>query len=287
MLAAQVALLSFIGPVGRPAAAVLAGAGFGLFIDEVGKFVTSDNDYFYRPAAAIMYVVLVLLILVMHALHGRRPHHPAEHLAGAVDFAVAGVAGGFTEQERTRAFEQLAKVTDDIPGKAETASLLAAVPDDPYELPDPVRRAAVLVHQLADRVLDRPVAGRVAVFVLAGQAIIALLSAVVLVVRVLIEGGFAAAGEDEVSVVGASLGGLVSMGFVLSGLRWLRRDRARAFRRFQRAVLVNLLITQVFQFAVSQVSACIWVAVELLLLVVVGAELSRLRRLAPAPPVPV
>jgi hypothetical protein len=44
--------------------AVLAGAGAGLFLDEVGKFITSTNDYFYPPAAPIVYIFFLLTVWV-------------------------------------------------------------------------------------------------------------------------------------------------------------------------------------------------------------------------------
>ncbi len=53
--------------------AVLAGAGVGLFIDEVGKFITQANDYFFPLAAPIIYVTFLLTLLV-YLIVKRRPH---------------------------------------------------------------------------------------------------------------------------------------------------------------------------------------------------------------------
>jgi hypothetical protein len=53
------------------ASAVLAGTGVGLFIDEVGKFITQSNDYFYPLAAPIVYAFFLLTVMLY--LRVRRP----------------------------------------------------------------------------------------------------------------------------------------------------------------------------------------------------------------------
>ncbi len=60
--------------------AVAGGIGFGLFIDEIGKFITQSNDYFYPPAAPIVYTLFIITVLVF--IHIRRPRDatPREEL---------------------------------------------------------------------------------------------------------------------------------------------------------------------------------------------------------------
>ena len=71
LTAACVSLLAFLSPTTKIVASVLGGIGFGLFIDEVGKFITKDVNYFYRPAFAIIYVCFLVLFGVIRWLSRR------------------------------------------------------------------------------------------------------------------------------------------------------------------------------------------------------------------------
>ena len=55
-------------------AALATGIGAGLFVDEVGKFITADNDYFFPAAAPIAYAIFLLAVWVY--LRARHHHDP-------------------------------------------------------------------------------------------------------------------------------------------------------------------------------------------------------------------
>ena len=59
-------------------------SSFGLFIDELGKFITSDNNYFYRPAIALIYVVFVLFFLRLRTFERHRRASEDVYLANAL-----------------------------------------------------------------------------------------------------------------------------------------------------------------------------------------------------------
>lgn len=54
--------------------ALISGFGVGLFIDEVGKFITQTNDYFFPSAAPIVYVLFLLTVFIFTQVRiERRP----------------------------------------------------------------------------------------------------------------------------------------------------------------------------------------------------------------------
>jgi hypothetical protein len=267
MALAFVLLLSFAGPVARPIGAVVGGIGFGLFVDEVGKFVTSDNDYFYEPTAALIYVVVVVLALVGEVLHGRRPHHPSEHLAGAADQAVAGLVGGFTTRTRAQARELLQRAGP-VRGSAEVRALLDVVEEDSAELVNPIDAVAGAIV----RVLHRVVSARWVPYLAVG---VLTLTGLLTVGRG-VYAWWAGADVPGWIVVGLLASGAVSVTFAFRGLLVVRRDRWSGYVAFRRAVLVSLLVTQVFLFRIEEWAATGGLLADLAVLGLVSVELSQM-----------
>ena len=65
--------------------ALLGGVGIGLFMDEVGKFITAKNDYFFPAAAPIIYVFFLLTVLVFIQVKTMREANRYADLHRALD----------------------------------------------------------------------------------------------------------------------------------------------------------------------------------------------------------
>jgi len=77
-------------------------------------------------------------------------------------------------------------------------------------------------------------------------------------------------------VGGMLLGGAVSLVWAMWGLFVVRRDRWTGYVAFRRAILVSLLVTQVFLFRIEEWSAVIGLLADLAVLGIIAAELSQM-----------
>ncbi len=268
MAVALLLLVSFAGPVIRPLGALLGGIGFGLFIDEIGKFLTDDNDYFYAPAPVLIYVTLVVMVLGADALHRGRPHAPSESLAGAADHAVAGIVGGLSAGARREA-ERLAALGGGARAGAEVRALVGALAADDEEITDPFRAVAARIGDGVRRVVRAGWSTALTVALLAAS----LVGSAAALAR-----SWDVAREDDtlwLAVAGVA-GVLGSLVLAVRGGLLLRNDRIRAFAWFRRAALLSLLLTEVAVFRYLPTQATIGVAVDLTLLAVVAGERWRL-----------
>jgi hypothetical protein len=100
---ASLLMIIYASPTAIRIGAILTGIGLGLFFDEVGKFITANNDYFYRPAAPIIYLIAVGIALLFVMLR-RREMKPtdSELLVEALEHTEALLEGQQTLQQRRR-----------------------------------------------------------------------------------------------------------------------------------------------------------------------------------------
>ena len=102
MLIALVLLLSFIGRNLQSSAALLGGIGFGTFIDELGKFITSDNNYFFQPAIPLIYIIFVLLFLSFRELEQHPSPSARTRLANALHILAEMLPVAYQRRTSTR-----------------------------------------------------------------------------------------------------------------------------------------------------------------------------------------
>lgn len=134
-----------------PTVAFLGGVGSGLFVDEVGKFITQKNDYFFPLAAAIVYLFLVLLALATAGLSRWSSHSAARHLANSLELATE-LAMGRENGSRVRRLVAHLDQADGLPmnpvqQRLADALRTAAVPTG--VLPDVVESASLLDRMTA------------------------------------------------------------------------------------------------------------------------------------------
>jgi len=275
MVIALAILLSLLGRRARWPAALIGGIGFGFFIDELGKFITADNNYFFKPAAGLIYLVFITLFLISRAYQRHRGLNEAERVRNAIELIGEATLGPLREGSRRRALALLARVPASNQLRAPLLGLLEGLDATPDPDPPWFSRAGAAVARRYQGWARRPWFHGVvtAVFVFwFGTEI------VTIVALVLGSGGDSIAHLSFVNV--ASLcSTAVSTAMVVVGLaRLARGERLDAYTWLARALLVSIFVTRVFSFVESQFGAVIGLGIDVLLLISVQLMAAQERR---------
>lgn len=262
MTVALLVLFAALGRVAQRLAAILGGIGFGTFIDELGKFITSDNDYFYEPTIGLIYIIFIAIFLVLEALRRQEPG-PTEALANAFNQLELAAGRPLDAETKRSTLSLLAKSdkTDPV-----VQGLTAFVQDiEPQPVPDMsfyFRSRDYAVRLYSRMVLSRwfrPVF--IGLFLLTSFLAIAAVLLIVLAGLLVddldaLELGF----TDAATLCSVAVSGVLA--FI--GIFQLKRSRLAAYHWFVRSVLVSIFVTQVFTFLESELSALWGFTIEIL-----------------------
>jgi hypothetical protein len=279
-------LITFLGRSPRGAAAIVGGVGFGFFVDELGKFITADNDYFFKPAAALIYLIFVGLFLLTRAMQRQPGLTPAERLANAIDLVGEAARRRFDERDRQRALALLAGADPTDPLVASIRRIVEELDAPPPRRPSRVIRWAADLRASCARLVQRGWFRAALGWIFAAWAVLSALAVFELVLPLGLHLGGAmpgyrsdAVGDLTVVNIASLISSLVSVALVAGGVRRLRKgDRLDAYRLLERAVFVSVFVTRVFAFVESQFAAVFGLAVDLLLLIIVRTMASQDRR---------
>jgi hypothetical protein len=247
MLVALVVAISSLAPGARLFVSVLGGAGFGWFVDELGKYITRDVDYFFKPTLALIYVIFVLMYFGFRHLRRARDQSDAAIL-NAIEVLRQGLLGPLEEPRRAEALTMLDAIEVDA-GQAGARLQGVLLELETVPTPDPglATRVARRARARLERWADSPGFG----LVFAG-------------LFVLLAANDAAQATDE-ALYGVGVHSVsewvitttvvISFALAFIGLCTIFRSRRLAYRWLEASILVSILVTQVFLFHEAQIEA--------------------------------
>jgi hypothetical protein len=270
MMIALVIALAYINKSSYYLVAVLGGLGFGAFIDELGKFVTGDNDYFYRPTVALIYVVFVLIYLLVEIFVKKPRLSDQEKLINALELAKEVVLEDLDHRERRRALQLLECLPQADPLVRALKELLHSTEAVPVPLPGFYTKTKYKARQIYIRLVKQPwfVRAMIAFFVLQSISAIAL-GLFLIYAKVSLQ-------VDLHSIFPSlsffDLAGLFSAtlaaALVAAAALKMQSSRLKGYELFKEAVLVQIFLVQVFLFYKVQFLALLGLAGNILVLLV-------------------
>jgi hypothetical protein len=93
-----------------PASAIFLGTGLGFFLDELGKQVSRNDDYFFRPVAPIIYTIFLFFSLVYIYIRKNKKPNDRQLFYYVLDDFKEVLDGDLDKNEKQRIQSRLTKI---------------------------------------------------------------------------------------------------------------------------------------------------------------------------------
>ena len=262
MMIALVISLGYINKSAYHMVAILGGLGFGAFIDELGKFITGDNDYFYRPAVALIYIIFVLLYLGIEAFINKPRLSEQEKLINALELAKEVVLEDLDHRERRRALDLLKGCSPSNPVTKALRELLYATDAVPVPKADIFTATTYRFRRFYRKLMKKDwfVKAVISFFILQCAFALGLdffLLYAKLRWRVDLHTIFPTLSFFDLAGLASAT---LASAFVIYAIIKMRSHRLEAYQLFKHAVLVQIFMVQVFLFYKAQLLALLGLA---------------------------
>jgi hypothetical protein len=264
MLVAALLRLMLMGKWVEYAGAFIGGLGFGAFIDEIGKFVTQDNDYFFAPSFSLMYIIFVLIYLVAHWALASRGYSRTEYLMNSLNLMQEYRRGYLDANQVGEMRSYLEQADGGDPLTVTLSRFIDDVDTVPATGPGYYQRLRRFLARRYYSIIEKRLFVPLLITFFIVQLVVgmAFLFEEVLFPQGLGESAREPGFSDSALLVTSITSGL----FILLGVLSLRRSRLTAYKMFERAMLVNILLSQVFLFTINQLGAVTGLVFSLLVL---------------------
>lgn len=270
MLVAIIILLYVHGHRAKVIGSVIGGVGFGFFIDELGKFITNDNDYFYQPTAMLLYLIFLLLWALFEWLDNYVPSTPRQKFIDLLTRVRDGSIHGLSHDDIVEIRGLLADLQ--MSKKAQTDFLAYVETYAPVYQPDGLVQlinAGTLKAEQSMKYIVKNRATPLVIYIIVTLSAVA--SFVVLLLTLFNSQNIFDIYQDVPVFIEAGLviATTVTLGCVAAGVSYTKRNWYKTLIWYRRALLVNIFGTQVFLFYVNQFTTAFGLMVSLLFLYII------------------
>lgn len=251
---------------------IIGGIGFGTFIDELGKFITRDNNYFYEPTIALIYVVFVIIYLAVKFSQRLHKESEEEYLVNAIEYLKEAILFDLDKVEKRKALDLLRKCNPKDEVVHALKNLIRSIEAIPNPKPNRIDKIYLFFRNSYITIIRNKWFTWAIVAFFIFESIVTVCYALeflngasenLIYKHIIRFSEFVYSPHDYGEIISSFIAAV----FIWMGVLRIRFSRLKAYIDFKRAVLVSIFLTQFFSFLDQQFWALLGLGINITLLI--------------------